>query len=472
MGGRVLKRWHVGLLSVAVAFGAVVGEKAIGDVGAELWVDGRSASCSDGYSRLQAGSSDTPWCSVVRAAVAATAGDTVHIRPARYLGTVRPGSGTTFVAESEGVTVDAAGAQAAIKLSSVSDVTIQGVAVTGAVVQGIWASGVQRVTLDRLQVSGNGGPGIQILNSSATTITHSKITGNGGAGVFEGTGTSGGIYLSNEITSNGLNGEPYNGDGIQIGGVGAYIAGNTILANGDPGPFEHGIYTGPSSRDFLIEGNVVGRNAGSNIKAAGSSGTIRYNRLEEGRLGLVFSDNAAPVVAYYNLIFGKYQHAVFVTNGNTAAQARLWNNTIVVTARNGDSGDASAVFVKAADLLDLRNNVVSYANPDNAGSAVNVPDASQVKTFTSNNNWLSSMQPKDRHLVWNGSRVTLSQWARSTSQDGGSLSSSPPQTDGDAHVTSTNLGRGRGQHLGLVRDYSGTAVPTATAPDIGAYQAT
>ena len=253
--------------------------------------------------------------------------------------------------------------------------------------------------------------------------------------------------------------------------MGAYIAGNTIVGNGDPGPFEHGIYTGPSSRDFLIEGNVISRNAGSNVKAAGSNGTIRYNRLEEGRLGLVLSDNASPVVAYYNLIFGKYQHAVFLTVGSTAAQARLWNNTIVVTARNGDSGDASAVFVKAADLVDMRNNLVSYTNADNAGIAVNVPDASSVKGLTSNNNWLSSTHPNARHFVWNGSRFTLNQWTRTTGQDGASIASSPPRIDVDAHVVSTNLGRGRGQNLGLVRDYSGSAVPAATAPDIGAYQA-
>jgi hypothetical protein len=242
----MVRRRLVVLLSILCALGAVVGREAIGEVGAELWVDGRSAACSDAYSRLQAGSPETPWCSVVQAAVVATAGDTVRIQPARYPGTVRPASGTTFVANADGVTIDAAGAQAAVKLSAVSDVTIRGIVVTGAVVQGVWASGVQRVTLDRLHVSGNGGAGIQILNATATTVSNSVLTGNGGAGIFEGAGTTGGTYLSNEITANGLNGDPYNGDGIQIGGVGAYIAGNTIVGNGDPGPFEHGIYTGPS----------------------------------------------------------------------------------------------------------------------------------------------------------------------------------------------------------------------------------
>lgn len=466
----MVSRRLLALLAIAVVLSAGVGWEAVGDVGAELWVDGANAACSDGYSRLQAASPDTPWCSIVRAAAAATAGDTVRIRPGRYVGSVRPATGTTFVATAEGVTVDAAGTPAAIKLSSVTDVTIRGIAVTGAAVQGVWASGVQRVSLDHLLVNGNGGAGIQILNSATVTVAHSQVTGNGGAGIFEGIGTTGDVYVSNQITSNGRNGDPYNGDGIQVGGLGAYIADNTIVANGDPGPYEHGIYTGPSSRDFIIEGNVVSGNAGSNIKAAGSNGTIRYNRLDGGRLGLVLSDNAAPVLAYYNLIFGEYQHAVLLTVGSTAAQARLWNNTIVVTARNGDSGDASAVFVKAADLLDMRNNIVSYTNADNAGSAVYVPDASQVHSFSSNNNWLSSMQAKERHLVWNGARVTLSQWTRSTGQDSASIASTPPQIDGDAHVVSGNLGRGRGQNLGLARDYSGTAVPAASPPDIGAYQ--
>ena len=466
----VSHRLAVVLVTVGVALGGSAMLAAAGDVGRQLWVDGGSAACSDAHTPLQATSADTPWCTIVRAAAAATSGDTVRIQPARYVGSVRPASGTTFVAAADGVTVDAGGAAAAIKLSSVSDVTIDGLGVSGATVQGIWASGVQRVTLRNLVVSGNGGPGIQILGSSAVTVTLSVITHNGGAGIFEGSGSTGGMYVSNEITSNGVNGEPYNGDGIQIGGTGAHIARNTIVANGDPGPFEHGIYTGPSSRDFLIEENVVSRNAGSNIKAAGSSGTIRYNRLEEGRLGLVLSDNAAPVVAYYNLIFGKYQHAVFLTVGTTSAQARLWNNTIVVTSRNGDTGDASAIFVNAADLLDLRNNVVSYTNPDRAGSAVNVPVASQLRSFTSNNNWISSTQANGRHLVWSSARVSLAQWTRSTGQDGATVASTPPQLDADAKVVSTNLGRARGQLLGLLRDYGGAPVPTATAPDVGAYQ--
>ena len=458
------------VVSLVATFGGSVRSGAEGETGVELWVDARAATCSDAHSRLQAISPDEPWCSVVRAAAAATFGDTVHIQPGRYVGSLRPASGTTFRAAADGVTIDAGGASAAVRLSSVSDVTMRGITVTGATGQGIWASNTQRVTLQDLVVSGNGGAGIQILASASVTVASSVVTGNRGAGIFEGSGTSGGVYVSNEVTANGINGEPYSGDGLQIGGVGAYIAGNTIVGNGDPGPFEHGIYTASSSRDFLIEGNVVSGNAGSNVKAAGSSGTIRYNRMEGGRLGLVLSDNAEPVFASYNLIFGTYQHAVFVTVGTTSARARLWNNTIVVTARTGSTGDASAIFVKAADLLDLRNNVVSYTNADRAGSAVNVPKASDVGSFTSDNNWISSTQANGRHLVWDAGRVSLAQWSRTTGQDRASIASIPPQLDSNAHVVSTNLGSRRGRHLGLPRDYAGTPVPTATLPDIGAYQ--
>ena len=225
-----------------------------------------------------------------------------------------------------------------------------------------------------------------------------------------------------------------------------------------------------SAADFTIEANVVSDNAGSNIKAAGSNGTIRYNRLEGGRLGLVFSDNASPVVAYYNLVFGEYQHGVLLTAGTTPAKARLWNNTIVVTARSGTPGDASAVFVKAAALLDLRNNIVSYTNADNAGSAVNVPDAGQLGGFAANDNWFSSMQPRSRHFVWNGARVDLAQWTSTTGQDGASLATAPPELDVDGHVVSSNLGRARGHDLGLTRDYAGTALVPGAPPDIGAYQ--
>jgi hypothetical protein len=474
VGAALRSRWgFFVVLSLALTSGGVsVAEAA---TPGDLWVDGASSSCSDAFTRDQATAPATPWCTIVRAASAATAGDTVNIRPGRYVGSVRPvasgsaGSPTRYWAPEGGVTIDAAGASAAIKLVSVTDVAIDGITVTGAATQGVWTYGAQRITLDRLTVEGNRGPGIQIRDSVAVTVSRSVVQHNGGAGIFETSGSSGGRYVTNDIEANGINGDPYNGDGIQLGGTGAYVAASTIVGNGDPGPYEHGIYAAASASGYVIESNVLRSNAGSNIKAAGSAGVVRYNRLEGGRLGIVFSDNASTVVAYYNVISGAYQHAVLVTTDASAARARLWNNTIVVTSRSAASGDASAIFVKAATSLDLRNNLVSYANADNLGSAVYVLDATQVQSFTSNNNWFSTLESNARHLVWNGVHVTLAKW-RHNGFDDKSIASTPPSFDASTRVTSTNLGRRRGQNLGLTRDIVGTPVPSGASPDIGAYQ--
>jgi hypothetical protein len=462
------------LLLLAGALGAGTAPGSA-DGGPDLWVDGASATCSDGFGRQQAVSPETPWCSVARAAGVAVAGDIVRILPATYVGTVRPAfSGTPgapirYVAPLGGVTIDGGGASASVKVVSVTDVAFEGIGITGATVQGVWAYQAQRITLDGLTVRGNGGPGIQLRESASVAVSRSRIEGNGGAGIFESTGSSGGRYVDNQILGNGIDGQPYNGDGLQLGGAGALVAGNTVVGNGDAGPFEHGIYAAASARDVLIEGNVVNGNAGSNVKAAGAGVVVRYNRLEGGRLGLVLSDNETPVTASYNLIFGSYQHGIFLTVDKGPARARLWNNTVVVTSRNAPSGDASAIFVRAAAQLDLRNNIVSYANRDNAGSALYVLDDAQLQGFTSNNNWFSTFEAGGKHLVWDGARVPLAKWQR-TGQDQHSLASPPPGLDADARVVSANLGRGKGQPLGLLRDYAGVPVPTGTLPDIGAYQ--
>jgi hypothetical protein len=437
--------------------------------GPDLWVDGTNSGCSDAFDRQQASVATTPWCSVARAGIAAQAGDTVHVRPARYVGTVRlSASGTSaspirFIAGGPGVVLDGAGAASVVKVVSVSDVALVGMAVTGASAQGIWVDGARRITLDHLTVQANQGHGVQILRSDAVAVSASTIRDNAAAGIFEGSGTTGGRYVDSQIVANGVGAAAYNGDGIQLGGSGAYVAGNTISANGTPGPYEHGIYAGPSSRGYVIESNVLSRNAGSNVKAAGSDGIVRYNRMEAGRLGLVVSDNASPVLAYYNAIFGRYQHAVFVGDG---AQAKLWNNTIVVTLPDA-SGDPSALFVKAAKLLDLRNNLVSYTSSDNRGRAIYVADPGQIASLVSSDNWFSTPDAKGRSF-YRAASLDLAGWRKATGQDAKSLSSMPPSLASDARVTSKNLGIDRGQNLGLTRDYAGR--PLRGAPDLGAHE--
>jgi Right handed beta helix region len=466
-------RFLSGLLVVAVvAIAGSVGAASASVATGALWVDQAKAGCSDALAREQV-SRETPWCSLQRAVSAARPGDSVWVLPGRYRGTVRPtvsGSASApirFVAPSGGVTIDAAGAAVALKVVAVDRLWFEGFAVTGAAAQGVFVDKSTGVTLTRLSVKGNGAQGIQV-RASALTVSGSTISGNGLAGISELVGSAGNVYRQNTITANGKDGALYNGDGIQLNGVAATVSGNTIAGNGDPGIYEHGIYAGPRSSDYLIESNTLAHNAASDIKAAGSGGTVRYNRLEDSRLGLVLSDNARPISAYYNLIVGKFQHAVFFTTGTEAARARLWDNTIVQTGRLTSGGDASAVFIASAALAELRNNLICYTNPDHLGVALFVADTSRAG-LVSNTNWLCGSDAYRRNVALNGTRTTLAHWRSSTDQDARSLSTRPATFDRDFHVTSRNLGARLGQPLGLERDYAGARI-SARTPDIGAYQ--
>ena len=367
------------------------------------------------------------------------------------------------------MSIDAAGASSAIKLVGVSDVSFQGVRVTGASGEGIWVERCARLGLLGLDVEGNPGAGIEIKDSTAVSVENSQIRANGSAGIRELTGTTSGRYDGNTISANGIGGSAYNGDGIQLGGSGAWVSGNTVDDNGDPGPYEHGIYTAATSTGWTIEHNQLIDNAG-NIKAAGGPGVIRYNLLQGGRNGVVLSDNPAVVTVEHNVIGGPAQHLILLTAGATAARAQLLSNTIDQTVRSTTSGDASAVFVIAADALEIRDNVICYSNPDSLGVAVWVNDASRLHGLASDTNWLCGTDVRGRNLSWNGSRVTLDAWRAVSGQDLQSVTSAPPSFDTNFEITSANLGLDRGANLNLQYDFLATALPASGPVDIGAYQ--
>ena len=177
------------------------------------------------------------------------------------------------------------------------------------------------------------------------------------------------------------------------------------------------------------------------------------------------------VTVEYNLVQGSFQHGIFLTTGTTPARARLLNNTVEQTGRWTTSGDASAVFVASAAQLVLRNDLLSYTNPDALGSALFVNNASLLASFDSQTNWFSSTDSRGRYLAWNGSRVGIADWRRLSAHDAVSIASAPPAFDASGRVVSANLGAAAGTWLGLKRDLVGTLLPVNGAPDIGAYQA-
>ena len=424
--------WLLTALTLVAALSAAAPGEASG---AELWVAGASPACSDARSPAQVGSPASPWCTLVRAASQAVAGDVVRVRAAVYRGTVRPArSGTPsapirFVADEPNVVVDAVGAANALKLIGVSDVAFDGMDITGGTSQGVWIDATARIALTGLTVRDNAGAGIQVKASSGLLVDHATIADNGSAGILELAGTTGARYTNDTITGNGIGGSVYNGDGIQLGGSGALVADGTIAGNGDPGPYEHGIYTAPTSSGWTIERSHLSANGGANVKAAGGPGTIRDNRLDDGRYGIVLSDNPATVTAERNAIGGRAQHLVFLTVGATPARARLLGNTIVQTGRSTASGDASAIFVNAAAALELRDNLACYANGDALGVALWVNDAARLRGFASDANRFAATDPAGRTLAWNGSRTTLQAWRAVTGQDLLSVASSAPAFD-------------------------------------------
>ena len=416
------------------------------------------------------------WCTLGRAAKLAAPGDTVHVLAADYRGTVSfytsgtPAAPIRFVAAEPGVVADAAGAGQALKLMDVSDVQISGLRVTGAASQGIWVQGGARVRFTDLDVAANPGTGLTIKGAADLSLEASSVTANGSAGILELGGTRDARYADNEIRGNGAGGATYNGDGVQLGGTGADVVGNTIAANGSS-TFEHGIYTGAASAGWTIELNTFADNAGANLKASGGPGLIRRNRMTNGTFGLILSDNAAVVTAEHNVISGRAQHLVLLTTGSTPARGRLWANTVVQYGRSTSSGDASAVFVIAATSLELRDNLLCYAGADSLGVGLWVNDPARLGSLVSDTNWVCARDASSRHFAWAGHRTNLAGWRTSSGQDARSLSSWAPQFDAQQRVTSTNWGLARGDDLGLLEDFAGTPLPAGSRVDIGAFQA-
>ncbi len=440
-----------------------------------LYVDPGNPSCSDQVSALVASSPATPWCSPSPATHLARPGDVVHLAAATYAVQVRPAvSGTPalpIVFQGDGpVTIAPPDASVGVMLSGVHDLVVRGVSVRANAPQGIAIDNAQDITLDRDSVTNQGGSGVWIKHGTAIAVSHCVLSGNARTGLFDSLYAVGTTLSDSTITGNGIDGQQFGGDGVELNGTDEVARGNTITGNGDGVGFEHGIYVGATAVHYSITGNSIAGNAGADIKATGGAGVIAYNVLRSGFWGLVLSDNTTMVTVEYNLVQGSFQHGIFLTTGTTAARARLLNNTVEQTGRWTSSGDASAVFVASAAQLVLRNDLLAYTNPDALGSALFVNSASLLASFDSQTNWFSSTDGRGRNLAWNGSRVDIADWRRLSAHDVASIDSAPPAFDASGRVVSANLGAGAGTWLGLKRDLVGTLLPVNGAPDIGAYQ--
>jgi Right handed beta helix region len=442
---------------------------------ADVYVNPGQLGCSDAASIVVAGNATTPWCSPAPALQQARPGDVVHLAGATYAMQLRPATsgepGQPIVYQADGpVTIAPPTGTVGVMLVGVHDIVLRGETVLAAAPQAVWVDAAARVTLDGVTVTNSGGAGVQIKAGDAVTVTRSRLVNSARAGLMEMSQAIGTTLSASTVTGNGKDGQLYNGDGVGLNGSGGSVVDNTINGNGDGVGFEHGIYAGPTATGYTIARNVIGNNAGADIKAAGGPGLVADNRLTSSRFGLVISDNPAFVTAQYNLIQGRFQHGVLITTGTTPARARLWNNTVQQTGRSTTSGNASAVFVVSAAQLESRNNLFAYTNADQLGSAFLLNDATLVGSFVANTNWYASPDTGQRRVAWNGARVTFAQWRSLSGGDAASIDSAPPSFNSAGRVTSLNRGVARGARLGLAHDLIGTPLPAVGAPDMSAFQ--
>lgn len=245
------------------------------------------------------GSGSSPWKTIGKAVATAPSGSVIRIEGGTYASFAVTRSGLTIEAAA-GHLVTVAGGTTAISITA-ADTTIRSLRVTGASVQGIRVADTSDITLSDLTVVDNQGHGITVIRTARAQVRESRILSNSMAGIRELDGTTAGRYTNNVIADNGRDGDPYNGDGIVLQGVGALVVGNTIVRNGDSDIYEHGIYASSVARDYRIESNTLRDNSASGIKASGS-GRVVGNVVSGSVRGIVFADSGGSVVVTRNTV--------------------------------------------------------------------------------------------------------------------------------------------------------------------------
>jgi len=269
--------------SALVVAGAVAAPAA----SATLHVDRSSPSCSSSGP----GSATAPYCSIARAAAAATAGQTVLVRPGSYPESVTVGHSGTAAApivlrSLGGVTVR--GGSHGFTVSSRSWVTVQGFTVTGTAGAGIYVKGSSHVAIVGNHVTRSGRPssgdtaqGIRLESTSDSRVAGNTTDHNSEAGILLAGGSTRNQVAGNESFAN-ARGYTRAAPGIDVRAPGNSVTGNRSHDNEDTGIQS---YTGAS--DTLIAGNVAYANGDhgiDNLNAPGQriTGNTVYGNVTAG----------------------------------------------------------------------------------------------------------------------------------------------------------------------------------------------
>ncbi|MBP2355556.1 parallel beta-helix repeat protein [Kribbella aluminosa] len=231
-----------------------------------VYVD-RTAGCSD----AGPGTSDTPYCTVVKGVSKLAPGFTLYVGDGTYSETVKPAvSGTA----SAPITVTAwpgrhpviAPASYGANITSRAYITVSGLTFTGTRYDGVYVSGSHDITISGNTVTGAGRPasgqtayGISIRSSTSSVVSGNDVNHNNGTGILITSGSTGILVSENSAA--------FNADGFRrnANGINVISPGNTVLRNVTHDNEDSGIQFYPGGNDNLAALNVTYNNGDHGI---------------------------------------------------------------------------------------------------------------------------------------------------------------------------------------------------------------
>ncbi len=281
-------RWvttHRRIVSASRMLGAlgIVLLGALPSVAATRYVDRGNAQCSD----AGLGTASIPYCTIVKAATVAVAGDTVLVASGTYPDYVKVANSGTATAPiviraADGANVVVSGQARGFEISTKSWITISGFTVSNTTSYGIFVNGSSNITISGNRVTAAGQP---VSGATASGICLNGTTDSTIAGNTTDHNTDGGIYLTNGATritvvgnTSAFNARGYTraAPGIDVRSGGNTIKGNLCHDNEDTGIQIYAYAVGIPSPNNLIVNNLCYNNGdhGIDINSAGGQRVI------------------------------------------------------------------------------------------------------------------------------------------------------------------------------------------------------
>ncbi|WP_076260592.1 right-handed parallel beta-helix repeat-containing protein [Intrasporangium flavum] len=237
--------------------------------GAQIYVFVRKTGCSDTGS----GTSSLPYCTIVKAAKAATAGQIVVVYAGTYTGEVFPWHSGTKTAPITfrpvtGNAVVVSGARHGFTISNQSWITVSGFTIQNTTSNGVYVYNATGLTLtgntvqtSGRRVSGSAAYGMYLNAMTSSVLKGNKVLNNSASGIFVTNGSTANQIVGNEVAGNAY-GYVRNAVGIDLRAPGNLVSGNRVHHNEDSG-----IQMFPGGDRNKIIDNVVYANKGFSTAA-------------------------------------------------------------------------------------------------------------------------------------------------------------------------------------------------------------